>query len=66
MSRTPEQEGAAIARKVVAEQVVMALVAYYGRNALVELHETNTGLQQIRLQHRDGPTFNLTLTKARR
>jgi len=65
VSRTSAQEGARIARHMIADQVATALRAFYGSDALVEVGETNTGLQQLRLQLRDGPIFHLTLTKAR-
>lgn len=62
---TPEQRAAKIARQVIAAEVATALRAFYGTRALIEVHESNTGLQQLHLQLRDGPTYNLTLTKAR-
>jgi hypothetical protein len=64
--RRPKQEGEAIAREGIAFTVGMLAARHYGPKAQVTRYETNTGLQQVRIQFPDGEAYHVTVTRARR
>lgn len=66
MSRRPEQQGEAIARQAVAAQIAELVAEHYGARATVSRYETNTGLQQVRVQFSDEIAYHLTITRARK
>lgn len=67
MSRHSDKlKAEATAREGIAFTVGMLAARHYGQKAQVTRYETNTGLQQVRIQFTDGEAYHVTVTRARK